>query len=297
MHFFLLLLFVLGVSSHNMTMIEKIKANPKQFVDEMAKVDPTKLKEIIDLLEALRETSHTEESNLLTTLDNAKVATDNAAVAVAGAEEDKKDADDEVVTAQSDLATAKDTAATNIGTATSALDSRRTEANDAQTHLDDMIGAHTARTTEQGEAQADLDAELPALNSEQDTLVNVITILKNLIGSQHDKHMIHNGAGTGNSILTDNNSEHGVRCCSESDGAKWTKLVPGTCPDIWGTSLQDTPDGAWTSQCRRLNWSGAKAACEEIGGRLCTAAEIKADCTTGTGCGLNNGNVWTSSWE
>jgi hypothetical protein len=58
--------------------------------------------------------------------------------------------------------------------------------------------------------------------------------------------------------------------------------------------LQDTPDGAWTSQCRSLNWDGAKAACEGAGGRLCTVAEIKAGCSTNTGCGLNGKNVWTS---
>jgi len=282
-----------------MTMIEKIKANPKQFVADMAKVDPTKLQEIIDLLEALKQTSHTDESNLLGALDNAKAATDSAALAVANAEEEKRNADEDVVTAQGDLATVQSTAAANIGTAQSALDSRNTEAADAQNHLDDMIVEHTARGAEQDAAQAALDGELPSLDSEQATLRDVITILGNLIGAEHDQYLRHNGEGSGNSILTDRNAEYGVRCCADTDNGngKWTQLVPGKCPDIFGTSLQDEPDGSWTDQCRSLSWDGAKAACEGIGGRLCTVEEIVADCTSGTGCGLNNEDIWTSNWE
>jgi len=176
-----------------MTMMEKIKANPKQFVEEMAKVDPTKLQEIIDLLEALKETSHTQESDLLGALNNAKDATNAAAEAVADAEEEKRDADGEVVTAQGDLETAQNTAETNIGTATSALNSRNTEADDAQNHLDDMNVAYTARKTEQDQAQENLDAELPSLDSEQITLRNVIHVLEELIG---EHPMTKNGPGT-----------------------------------------------------------------------------------------------------
>jgi len=298
MQFFLLLLFVLGVSSRNMTMIEKIKANPKQFVADMAKVDPTKLQEIIDLLEALKQTSHTDESNLLDALDNAKAATDSAALAVANAEEEKRNADEDVVTAQGDLATVQSTAAANIGTAQSALDSRNAEAADAENLLDDRIAQHQLRQREQDEAQAALDGELPSLDSEQATLRDVITILGNLIGAEHDQYLRHNGEGSGNSILTDRNAEYGVRCCADTDNGngKWNKLRD-SCPDVFGTSLQDSPDGSWTDQCRRATWDGAKAACEGIGGRLCTVEEIVADCTSGTGCGLNNEDIWTSNWE
>jgi len=108
------------------------------------------------------------------------------------------------------------------------------------------------------------------------------------------QYFVHDGSGDGVSILTDKTKKYGVRCCSESEKhPTWTKLVPETCPDIWGTSLQDTP-AAWNSQCRTLNWDGAKAACGGAGGRLCTVAEIEADCTSGTGCGLDKQNVWTS---
>merc|ERR1712228_1033040 len=108
------------------------------------------------------------------------------------------------------------------------------------------IVEHTARGAEQDAAQAALDGELPSLDSEQATLRDVITILGNLIGAEHDQYLRHNGEGSGNSILTDRNAEHGVRCCADTDNGngKWTQLVTGSCPDIFGTSLQDEPDGS-----------------------------------------------------
>ena len=42
------------------------------------------------------------------------------------------------------------------------------------------------------------------------------------------------------------------------------------------------------------NFAAAAAICSDAGARLCTVAELKDDCTKGSGCGFDVQLVWAS---
>lgn len=48
---------------------------------------------------------------------------------------------------------------------------------------------------------------------------------------------------------------------------------------------------------RRKNLQEATTICEEAGARLCTAAELQADCTASSGCSFDGQLVWSSTAE
>lgn len=79
-------------------------------------------------------------------------------------------------------------------------------------------------------------------------------------------------------------TEHEVRCCSDDLISGFVKKKP-TCP--YGSSL--------SSSCvHGATHDDAIAACANAGARLCTTAELKDDCTKGTGCNHDNDRIWTS---
>ena len=70
--------------------------------------------------------------------------------------------------------------------------------------------------------------------------------------------------------------KHEVGCCADSEVDNFAQV--SGC-SVW--SARDPGD----SECQHgLNFNDAQTFCESVGGRLCTAAELDAGCTRGTGC-------------
>ena len=83
-----------------------------------------------------------------------------------------------------------------------------------------------------------------------------------------------------------NNAElHEVGCCADTEVADFTKRAG--C-DVWGAR---NPGDA---ECQHsLNFDDASAFCASVGGRLCTVAELEADCNRG-GCGYDDDLLWST---
>ena len=80
---------------------------------------------------------------------------------------------------------------------------------------------------------------------------------------------------------------HEVRCCSDVFIGGWMQRG-ASCP--WASS------DAWASGCiDGMNHGEAAAHCAAEGARLCTKAELEADCTAYTGCTHDDDLIWTST--
>jgi len=112
-----------------------------------------------------------------------------------------------------------------------------------------------------------------------------------------DQHIAKCGGGPavgGSCPTTSNGSYHNeykaaVSCCSDYEklGGGWT--YKQTC-NIWSTSEFEN------NKCEKSStYKEARCLCEQIGGRLCTEAEIDDECSNYTGCVLGETPVWTSS--
>jgi hypothetical protein len=134
------------MSSQNL--MQQIKADPKKFVAEMAKVDPTALAEIISLLENLLETSEGQEQDLVDKVD------EETAKALQTAE---------------DLANA----ATAVEDAQAALELAEQEHSAAS-------DAHDAQEAAKALAEQEHADAAGGLNGEQDVIREVIAMLKGL---------------------------------------------------------------------------------------------------------------------
>ena len=81
---------------------------------------------------------------------------------------------------------------------------------------------------------------------------------------------------------------HEVSCCSDD-------LLPGfaqmhaLCP-FAASNLSAAGGPGCTSDA---SFAVAAATCAAVGARLCSPAEMKADCAAGTGCGFDSDLVWT----
>eukprot|EP01043_Picozoa_sp_COSAG02_P018114 COSAG02_NODE_838_length_16633_cov_15.133724_2_plen_814_part_00 len=82
---------------------------------------------------------------------------------------------------------------------------------------------------------------------------------------------------------------HSVRCCSDVTKVGW-KAPTGSCA-VWTATNKVTGTCAGTI----TDFAGAEAHCASAGARLCTAEELSAGCTSGTGCSHDLTLVWTSS--
>ena len=79
---------------------------------------------------------------------------------------------------------------------------------------------------------------------------------------------------------------HEVGCCADTEISGF--IQRDGC-DVWGARA---PGDA---ECQHgLNYDDAAAFCAGVGGRLCTAAELEADCTRGTGCAHDMDLQWSS---
>lgn len=84
---------------------------------------------------------------------------------------------------------------------------------------------------------------------------------------------------------------HEVSCCSDNEIDGWKAPGAASSPECLVWASRD-PGGL----CQHaLNYDAATAFCNEFGGRLCTAAELEADCTSATGCGHDTDLVFSST--
>jgi len=123
--------------------------NPKEFVAEMSKADPSAIQNIIDLLEALKATNEAAVSDILQKFDDTEQALGVASAQVVADE-------DALAIAQSDEASAE-LALTEAETAESSAQNAKTEAQDVY------------------------NGEIDTLNNEQQVLRDVIGLLENLV--------------------------------------------------------------------------------------------------------------------
>ena len=81
--------------------------------------------------------------------------------------------------------------------------------------------------------------------------------------------------------------EHEVGCCADTAVTGFRQN--DGCP-VWGE--RDTNN----MECNHgATYAEATVFCEAMGGRLCTEAEMAADCTAGTGCSHDSDLLWTST--
>merc|ERR1712156_397037 len=92
--------------------------------------------------------------------------------------------------------------------------------------------------------------------------------------------------GSSSKVVEVQSSLHAVRCCSDTYKPSPWKQNAGC--DVWGES---EVDGTCYSE---ETWLSAYEKCASQGARLCTEAEIEAQCTRGTGCNFDYKYVWTS---
>ena len=76
-----------------------------------------------------------------------------------------------------------------------------------------------------------------------------------------------------------------VRCCSD------VKLSLAWRPRRSGCSVWGASNAGWPCT-RDKTFAEAKAICQAVGARLCTATELRSGCTAGTGCQFDFELVW-----
>lgn len=92
------------------------------------------------------------------------------------------------------------------------------------------------------------------------------------------------------SVTTSGKGEKSVESCAELN---WpTMSTYNKDRSVCGTSSAFPLPGC---QSERVGWEAAKAVCEQVGSRLCTADELRADETAGSGCGLDEHAIWSST--
>jgi len=80
-----------------------------------------------------------------------------------------------------------------------------------------------------------------------------------------------------------------VRCCADERISDSWKKIDGC--SVWGESNGGFPCA------HEKTFVEASSICELAGARLCSAAELAAGCTEGTGCGHDRDLVWSSDEE
>jgi len=162
------------------SILEKVIADPKEFVAEIQNLDPTALRTIITLLEDLLTTSEERETTLNDAVSDADNAVTDAANGVADAEDVLTGAQQVVADAEAHLSTTQAQAAAAIEAAEAALAHAEQEEGDAQNTLDDAKADHSQKVADREEAESNRGGELDGLNHEQQVLREVIAILEGL---------------------------------------------------------------------------------------------------------------------
>ncbi|KAL7554912.1 hypothetical protein ACHAWF_018468 [Thalassiosira exigua] len=91
----------------------------------------------------------------------------------------------------------------------------------------------------------------------------------------------------GQSVAALSSTGHEVRCCSDTDlGSGWRKR--SGC-NVWGES--EIEGVCYDNETHQI----ATNLCEDVGARLCTRAELLANCAAGSGCAHDSDLVWSST--
>ena len=98
-------------------------------------------------------------------------------------------------------------------------------------------------------------------------------------------------SGNGNALPTacvPTDELHEVRCCSDVQLPGYADKTEACGMPVWTES-----DFASAYGCvHNANYGEATAVCAADGARMCTVAELEADCTAGTGCGHDADMIW-----
>jgi hypothetical protein len=128
--------------------------------------------------------------------------------------------------------------------------------------------------------------------------------LKDQMNIVHDDVMNHAGFGvhwvacgntksecpTDNAILANDSELHPVRCVADYNVNGWHSSCSGLYveSDKW-------QNNAYSRNCVRLNYADAVEFCANEYGRLPTLQEVEDLCVSGSGCGYDQENIWTST--
>lgn len=171
-------------------LLSQIKDDPQAFLAEMQKLDPAAVRNIITLLEELKETSEARETLLVDELSAKNTALGNAAVNVVAKEGVLESANQAAAAANQAVAA-------------------------AQTDLDNAKNDHTAKQSEKDSAQTTHDDELPSLNNEQQVLTDVIDMLYGLIDETPTQGIDSDW------ILAERGASCTAACASGCDESRW----------------------------------------------------------------------------
>ena len=86
-----------------------------------------------------------------------------------------------------------------------------------------------------------------------------------------------------------------VRCCVESSTRPSGWSQHSRCADAGFTSTWGKSSFSGVGCVHSATYDEAETYCSNAGGRLCTAAELLADCTRGSGCGHDFDYLWSST--
>jgi hypothetical protein len=97
---------------------------------------------------------------------------------------------------------------------------------------------------------------------------------------------------SGAATLAATAARHEVRCCSDIAIPNYTNRRAMCGRNVWGESdFANSGLGC----VHNATYAEASAVCAADGARLCTSAEIAADCTRNTGCQHNADHIWSST--
>merc|ERR1719273_2410643 len=171
----------------NMNFLAEIKSNPQKFISEVQNLDPVALRHIINLLQNLLDASNAREAELDADLETKKAALSGADGDVVDAEDVLDDANQAVADAQTVVSEKEDLVTQAEGAVAAAqgvLGEKQGEATASESDLVQKKEVHKAKKAAKEASEEAHNAEVPDLNDEQQTLVDVIAILEDLHGRQ-----------------------------------------------------------------------------------------------------------------
>jgi len=200
---------------HAPSLLQKYKKNPAKFMEEMSKVEPDRVGQIIGLLQALLEQSEARQATLEQELQQ---ASDNLGQASNG-----------LLDAQGNLAsavTARETAENNLATSQGIREEKQTDHDEAVQIRDDQVDG---------------------LNGEVQVLRDVVAMLKTLLPSggsgwsEFSRDVACEGNGAGRDSACDVANGGGIECCQESALARGFQFVVWWENMCYATTTCDDP--------------------------------------------------------
>jgi len=225
MNFLLLSVLIYGVMSfkslqpathfeHAPSLLQMYKKNPAKFMEEMSKVDPDRVSEIIGLLQGLLEESEGRQATIEQELQD---ASDN----LGEASNNLLDAEDALTNAVSARETAENVLATSEGVR-----------DEAQIAHDTAVQIH--------------DDQVDGLNGEVQVLRDVVAMLQTLLPSgsgwsEFSRDVACEGNGAGRDSACDVANGGGIECCQGSAEERGFQFVVWWADKCYATTTCDNP--------------------------------------------------------